>query len=284
MGLVWLFSALGFAGGLLAALAFVGTQGELGIVADVTFNVTLLSAAVGHFAQRFVRQRSAVGAGFALAATIELAGALAGAASGAMLVVVAGDPQYVGAAILIGGTLGLYFAVGFLVPMGVVFFAARRARCARPGTLVDRSERAGVWAQACFVVAVTWGLVAVASPWGPNARCLGVARAMAVGAAGGLALLVVGDALRLRALRAVRKRVGRVAEADEALQNVEMDLGLGEERWVIEAPATEPYRGGGGKTYIRGTISEVRRLVVRAAIVHGVELGVCAALIACALR
>jgi hypothetical protein len=253
------------------------------VVVDVTLNVTLFSAAVGYFAQRLVRHSSAVGAAFALALAIEFAGGLAGAVAGALFVAGGGEPQYMGAAFCVGGALGLlYAAIGFLLPMEVVFFAVRGARDARPGTLVDRSERAGMWAQACFVVAVASGLFAVARPPGANERLIAVA--MAVGAAAGLALLVVGEGLRVRVLRAIRRRVGRIAEADESLQNVEMDLGFGDERWVIEAPATEPYRGGTGRTCVRGTISEVHGRVVRGAIVHGVELVACAAVVACALR
>ena len=283
ISLVAPFAVLGLVGGFLSVVLVFGTTGlEGALLGPVILSVTSFSAGLGFVATQMARIRFALGGAAALVAAIAATGPLTGGFAGAVALGMAGRSEC-GLLYLYGGaSLGLSFSSAFVPALLLLFFAARRIRHVRAGTVVDRSQRAGIWTHVCFSVAVASGLVSMCFPRGSERA--GVVLALAAVATGAMGLLAIADARRLKELRAVSVRLQRVAAADEPLGEVEVDLGLGEEHWLLAADRGAPYRGNVLTPCIRGAFLDVQRLLWRAATAHVVELAACALILVLAFR
>jgi hypothetical protein len=279
--LVLPFAALGLAGGLLAVFRLFGAEAPSAmILLPVTVSVTSCSAGVGAVARRLVGLRSRFRAALALAGTIGVAGAVAGGLAGATVGALAGGEMALGG-FAIGALMGAWCSTAFLLPMGVVFFAARWARSARVGTTTARSAREAVWALVCCSVALA--SAAVAATAAPDSQRLVAGVVLGLVAVCGLGFVAAGDFRRLSALRALSTRVRRMAEPGEALGDMETDLGVGEEHWLTEPPGA-PYRSGKPAPCVRGALFEVHRRLSRAAHVRAFEIVSSVVLLGLALR
>jgi hypothetical protein len=158
--LAWPFALVGFVGG-----AFVGTIPHESWVVHLFALVTAFVA--GCFGAMITRERRrkhparAMGTGSVVVGTL-----VAGAANGAVIVsglVLFHSPAAFPFAFIIGLVVGALFSLPFMPVLAHVAFADERVGLARPGTLLDRADRRGVWS-------VTLGWVGASMIFGAFSR------------------------------------------------------------------------------------------------------------------
>jgi hypothetical protein len=236
------FFAVGLVGGwLVAEIHHLDRSGtELALRGLLTIITPLVCVFLG--ARVHPRQAdSALGAVLALT----VSASIAGVANGAIIGFFAMPPH--GA--LLASPWGFVCALPFVPVLAVIVLAARRVGRARAGSVVDRSDRRGVWV--ATMAAIALATVAVA-PHGESLR----------GVPFWIALSCTEVALALTILDLVeRRRVGRPVvlsgplrprapasqetpddEAGVAAHVEVYDAGLGEATFEELAPAPQPYR------------------------------------------
>lgn len=202
------------------------------------------------------------------------AGALTGALLGAGTVIV--SMQDASGGLLTGllfGAYGMIFgailaALCFVPPLAMVFAVHTRVGRARPGSLVDLSDRRRVWFATTAVVSLGAWIAAnlgSASNTGPKVIALAATTALL-----GLWLADVAQVTRLFQLLT---GLGRSDEDGIGSDAPSLDLGIGDERWVQTEPREGPYRSTVRVTkVVRGALFEAQRILTRATLVHAVIL------------
>lgn len=240
MGLQAPFFTVGLVGGWLAAeLHHLDRSGaELALRGLLTIITPVVCAFLG--ARVKPREaESAVGAVLALTVSTTIAGV----ANGAIIGFFAMPP--VGA--LLASPWGFVCALPFVPVLAIIVLAARRVGRARPGSVVDRSDRRGVWVATMAATALATVVVA------PHGEALhGVPFWISFAGALGAVALTAYDLVE-------RRRVGRPvvlegplrprAPAPATTVAVEVpagaelhDVGLGDATFEELAPSSQPYR------------------------------------------
>jgi len=135
--------------------------------------------------------------------------------------------------VLGGGVVGVICSIPFLVPLVVSARLMRQNGRARPGTLVDRSDRRVAWAAIAPSASVAAFLVeAAASTWHPPTPTVGILAVLAAPLALGFLLM---DLLAWR--RAVRER----SVIDDGARAV-LDVGIGDDTVLRIEHARDAYR------------------------------------------
>jgi hypothetical protein len=256
------FAALGLLGGILTATFFDALGSSIGrLVMGVTpITAGLLGAAVGA-----VRRRWAV-------ATI-LLGMIAGVLNGTVIGLIESASGHHIVEMGFGAWLGVWCAPGFLPPLVVIAWAARRVGRARLGSLIDGIDRRAVWcAVAWTAVACTLWLRLSGSVSGTQLS----QRLVIVGGIGAAALLYLlwnlgrdltalaraEEAVRLASL--LKNVVPAPAEAARSRHYV--DLGLGDEQHHQIDDGTLYRTAPSIQLVLAGSPAEAKRVTRRAVI------------------
>ncbi len=287
-GLTRPFAAVGLVGSAMVADLLFGPFGTTTPLAPLTpqfpeslryslaviVSVTATCGLLGRWASR--RGKGIFRSGFLLAGAVGIAGAIAGALSGgiaALTELVAASSSSSGETgfLIPGGIyLGLIFSAPFYLPLAAIYFTWRSTGEAREGSILSRSERERVWVVTTCMLAL--GALAAAALC-TTSHTAHVAL-VAAGATGVLGLLTVVEARRLRGMIALVRGLVRIEHDVPA--DAEVDLGIGDERWMSGVTREAPYRGvERSERSVRGAVFDAQGRLTRAVLVDAGLFGAC---------
>ncbi len=237
------YAATGFAGGFMVADGF--RLGALRLDAGtrplVAILVPTVAAGLGHLVTRLGASATLSRRLLVAAVAVLAAGVIVGATVGVIGWSAAGLPE--------GAASGLYCGIAFFPAFALVLAAARRVGRARRHSLVDGSDRRGVWlavatsvALGSFAALPEWASYPDAAPLRPD-----VSLWLAAGALVGIVALTLLDWDAWLRARAAAKATTTMQPRDPGSPHVvsaptTLDLGLGELVWHHAALGVDAYK------------------------------------------
>ncbi|HEY2513941.1 MAG TPA: hypothetical protein VGI39_23905 [Polyangiaceae bacterium] len=147
---------------------------------------------------------------------------------------------------------------------------------ARAGSLAASDEQQRVWVVAAGAIALSGAALAAVSPK-DDVQYEALLAAVAILALAGLTTAAV---RRVRTAVALASGLERIAQPHDPLPEVEVDLGLGDERWLKASKLEGPYRGEDRATQgVRGAVFDVQARLLRSALVCGGLTALCLSLL-----
>ena len=186
-----------------------------------------------------------------------------------------GPPGYPVA--LIGSATAAFALFGRLTRY---LFARGSTDQARAGSLAAANERQCVWVVTSAAIAVSAAALAAFSP-----KVDVLYEALVAGVALlGLGALTLAAVNRVRTATSLVSGLERIAQPHDPVADVEVDLGLGDERWLKAPKLESPYRGAEQVTEgVRGAVFDVQARLMRAALTNGGLAALCLSLLVLAL-